>query len=967
MAHDVFISYASEDKTIADAVCAGLEKEGVRCWIAPRDILTSEDYDDAIIKAINSARVMVVIFSSNIFQSQFVKSEVERAFSKSLIIAPFRIENVAPQGGLELYLGRKHWLDAMTPPLEAHIHTLASSVRSMLAAPSLVSRLEGYEKSEAQTPQPQTSIPQGTVQALPGSAAEQAGKHAGRPGRRAGWIAAAAVGVGLIGLLCVAILVFLMIKNLNGNSAQALTTITPQEPAFPGQNTPGLDAAITKPSIPPTSTPSPNLFLTTAPTSSNGEAASTPAGNTVSSGGWISLIDQLPRALNAFAIDPANPNIVYAASGDFTGAGAGVYKSEDAGITWFPAKNGLPNESVVALTILPDANSTILASLNNGNGIYASSDKAGTWSLLGKPSGGGGATAVMFAISADKKSIYVVVSDQGVMRSDNGGQSWTPSNEGLPKDSDQVLVLTLAVDPGDPNILYAGTGGFVGQGAGVYKSTDGGDSWSAANKGMLDYRITALAVDPRQPQTIYAGSDRGDLFKSTDAGQNWIDFSDRIKLSQFGPYQVRSIQIDPDSGRIYLLADDLSVVYSDDGGNRWSMLGSPGGIDQPRFSCMAVLFGEKPVILMATIDNERAKGWRYSVGAPAPVSAATPAFAAATPGTIQTLSGNWQQLTELPRAVNSLVVDPTNPNLFFAGIGGVGGAGGGVYKSEDTGLTWKNASEGLNNNGVTALAFTNGSSPVLYATGGSGGDVYTSQDGARTWSALGKTGLFSSFEQWISIAPSDSNIIFTLTNSEGAVRTDDGGQSWIPLGEGIPQKYNKSLVLSIAVDPSDPKVVYAGTGGFVGNGQGVYKSTDGGDNWSPANKGMLDYQITALAVDPLQPQIVYAGSDSGNLFKSADGGENWTNLSDRLKLTQSAGAEIHNIQIDPVNGLVYVLTDYAGVLYSGDGGSKWRMLGIPAALNQPRFAAMAIAMTEKPVIILACQDEKGTWRFSAAP
>ena len=108
MAHDVFISYSSKDKTIADAVCAGMEKEGIRCWIAPRDILPSENYDDAIIRALNSARVMVVIFSSRIFTSQFVKSEVERGFSKGLTIAPFRIENVDPEGGLELYLGRRH-------------------------------------------------------------------------------------------------------------------------------------------------------------------------------------------------------------------------------------------------------------------------------------------------------------------------------------------------------------------------------------------------------------------------------------------------------------------------------------------------------------------------------------------------------------------------------------------------------------------------------------------------------------------------------------------------------------------------------------------------------------------------------------------------------------------------------------------------------------------------------------------
>ncbi len=135
MPHDVFISYATEDKITADAVCFGMEKRGIRCWMAPRDILPSDNFDDAIIRAIDAARVMVVIFSSNIFQSQYVKSEVEYAFSRNLIIAPFRIEAITPEGGMKLYLGRKHWLDAMTPPLENHIQKLSSTILGMLAAP----------------------------------------------------------------------------------------------------------------------------------------------------------------------------------------------------------------------------------------------------------------------------------------------------------------------------------------------------------------------------------------------------------------------------------------------------------------------------------------------------------------------------------------------------------------------------------------------------------------------------------------------------------------------------------------------------------------------------------------------------------------------------------------------------------------------------------------------------------------
>ncbi len=309
-------------------------------------------------------------------------------------------------------------------------------------------------------------------------------------------------------------------------------------------------------------------------------------------------------------MDPGDPNIVYAATGGYTGAGAGVYKSKDAGVTWTPATNGLPNQSVVALIILPGVSPTLLASLDNGNGVYASSDGAATWSPIGKPSGGGSATAQMFVVSATKKSIYAVVGDQGIMRSDNGGQSWTPSSDGLPKDSTRFLVLTLVADPGDPKILYACTGGFVGQGAGVYKSNDGGDTWLASNKGMLDYRISALAVDPRQSQTIYAGSDSGSLFKSADGGQNWTNLSDRLILTQSSHPEIHSIQIDTVNGLVYLLADYSGVLYSGDGGNKWRMLGIPGALDQPRFISMGIAFSDKPVIILTCMDDKGV--WRFS-------------------------------------------------------------------------------------------------------------------------------------------------------------------------------------------------------------------------------------------------------------------------------------------------------------------------------------------------------------------
>jgi TIR domain len=132
LAFDVFISYASKDKIVADAVCARLEASGVRCWIAPRDIVAGTSYGEAIIEAIHGAKVMVLVFSSSANASGHIPKEVERAVSSGVAVLPFRIEDVAPGKSLDYFIGSVHWLDAMTPPMEKHLDNLAATVHKLL-------------------------------------------------------------------------------------------------------------------------------------------------------------------------------------------------------------------------------------------------------------------------------------------------------------------------------------------------------------------------------------------------------------------------------------------------------------------------------------------------------------------------------------------------------------------------------------------------------------------------------------------------------------------------------------------------------------------------------------------------------------------------------------------------------------------------------------------------------------------
>jgi hypothetical protein len=133
VAHDVFISYAAEDKTIADAVCAVLEQRSIRCWIAPRDVSAGADYASAIVDAIREAKVLVLVFSSHANESPHVRREVERAVSNGIAILPFRIEDVLPSPSLEYFISDSHWLDALTPPVEAHLENLAETTAFVVA------------------------------------------------------------------------------------------------------------------------------------------------------------------------------------------------------------------------------------------------------------------------------------------------------------------------------------------------------------------------------------------------------------------------------------------------------------------------------------------------------------------------------------------------------------------------------------------------------------------------------------------------------------------------------------------------------------------------------------------------------------------------------------------------------------------------------------------------------------------
>jgi TIR domain len=132
MAHDVFLSHSAQNREVADAICAALEKAAIRCWVAPRDVRPGRSFPGEITRAIQQSKVFLLVFSGHSNNSEQVLREVQLATDSRLPIIRFRIEDVALTDDLRYFLSTPHWLDALTPPLSTHIARLELAIKELL-------------------------------------------------------------------------------------------------------------------------------------------------------------------------------------------------------------------------------------------------------------------------------------------------------------------------------------------------------------------------------------------------------------------------------------------------------------------------------------------------------------------------------------------------------------------------------------------------------------------------------------------------------------------------------------------------------------------------------------------------------------------------------------------------------------------------------------------------------------------
>ena len=292
--------------------------------------------------------------------------------------------------------------------------------------------------------------------------------------------------------------------------------------------------------------------------------------------------------------------------------------------------------------------------------------------------------------------------------------------------SDTADVYAIAVDPTAPGTLYAGT-----RNGGIYKTTDGGQSWTPKNEGIVGSIYSNFALDPTDPEKVYLGTDGGGLFRTTDGGDHWAHGE--------GSYHqiVKSISIDAVQANVLTMGAFRDIYRSFDYGATWGILYqfdfATGvlSIAQDPVSTNTMYIATNTHGLMKSIDGGYT--WnRTAVSQISTVVAIGPGdpqvvLASGFNGLVKSTDGGaaWRTTLDVPYG-SAIVFDAANPGTVYASFGY-----NGVYVSNDGGETWSPANAGLPTLQINALAIDSDNG-ILYA-GTEGAGIFVSYDGGQIW------------------------------------------------------------------------------------------------------------------------------------------------------------------------------------------------------------------------------------------
>jgi photosystem II stability/assembly factor-like uncharacterized protein len=634
----------------------------------------------------------------------------------------------------------------------------------------------------------------------------------------------------------------------------------------------------------------------------------------------------------------------------------------------------------------------------------------GAWVPLGPE--GGTINAVTFAPS-NPAVAYAATSGGGVFASTDGGLAWRRTGGELAGRT----VLSLAVDPADPTVAYAGTTD------GVWKTASSGAAWIAFPRRLAGVQVFALAVDPAHRQGIYAGTDRG-VFSSDDGGRRWAARNAGLPADA----QVRALDVDPTvPGTLFAGIDsELSragLFRSANGGATWSRV--QGGL--PPFTSWAGLARSSRTLYAAgsgslfRSDDDGAT-WSRVPGSTQLIEFPS-ALAAGSDGTlyvgigfagVQASTDRGASFTYLGATgaqggsepfgeVRTLAVAPGAPGRVLAGTSGLG-----VFRR--SGDLFVASNRGLTATHITGVEVDPTDPSHLYAADFSAG-IFESQDvgaggaggaAGATWQPR-NAGLLAGASappvlsvESLALSPGNPAVLYAGFGA-GFARSSDGARSW-----SVAEINECSTPTAIAVDPRS-STVYAGghpvtlhgctldcfafesrDGGqtwsclpgiyqldailvdphrpavvYVAGDNTLWKSVDRGVSFARANRDLGQERVLSLGVGPAATPVIYGGTATGGVWKSSDGAAHWAPTG-----ALPAGPVL-GVAVDPANASrVYAAVRGAGVFASSDGGAQWRRLGtLPGVLPDVLTKSLRISGSS-PRVLYAGTDGAGVWALT---
>jgi len=579
--------------------------------------------------------------------------------------------------------------------------------------------------------------------------------------------------------------------------------------------------------------------------------------------------------------------------------------------TW--EQTGGPSGGKINTLLIDSQNPSVIYAGADG-GIYTSRDGGATWQYTseGLPGGQEVRALAMDPVASPARSIYAGTF-AGVYRSTDNGQTWLQATTGLTR----RLVFSLAVDPANTSTVYAGTD------TRVFKSIDGGNNRQMSSEGLPETTIWSLAVDHVTPSVLYAGTDSG-VFKSTNGGQQWQSASDGLP----GGLCVQALAIDPQLPTILYAATEAGVYRSTDSAVIWEP--ATRGIGKNIVHCVVIDHNNTSTLYAAVgsqgvwQSTNRGETWEPTIG----------------------------NINEL---VLTLAIHPLNSQVICAGTGR------GVYYSSTAGQRWEPRNEGLINTNALLLAAVPERPGHLYAA--TGLDVHKTTDDGESWFPINE-GLVHPNVLALAADPLSPDTLYAGTWYSEIYQSVNGGRTWRLVNGGLARDapINSLVIQRTAVDRDNqvPGVLYAGT-----NGAGVFRSTDGGINWTTINNGLNDLHVQVLTLAPTEGGVLYAGTSEGiyhlNLGKGAASGSLlWQRVEQGLPPD-----EVRSIVVDERSpNVVYAATTTrTGQIYrSTDGGITWAAIGAGSLPTNIKIQALALNSRSVKRNILYAATDGGIFR-----